>query len=281
MNKRTLLNLSLFLLVILVALLAWLEPGRQADPITPTLTTLDPASINHIRVERPAGVIELQREQDQWWLTTPSKAIANPVRINAIISVASSASLGQQHLDEEELAPYGLAQPEVRLWLDELQIDFGGKAPLDNRRYVRVGNTLHVITDLRYYQLIGDWTGYVSLQLLAEGQKLERIELPTLSLINKDGSWLPEPRPENWSADALTLLAQRWQHLQAMQVREYNTTAQGDEIRLYLRDVTEPLRFIVLAREPDLILLQPERGLAYHLMTKAEDLLGLPPTTAE
>lgn len=276
MNKRNLLNLSLLLLVLGLALLAWLEPGKQDTPPPPKLTPLDPAAVERIRIERSNDAVEMLRRDGRWQLTTPIATAANGTRTDAIVGIAALDSLSQQPISGLDLATYGLAAPKTRLWLNDTNIDFGTTTPLDHRRYVRVGDTLHLIPDLRYYQLIGHWSGYVSLHLLEEGTQLDRIELPQLVLVNDNGSWVPEPRPEHWSADTATALAQRWQNVQAMEVREHKEAATGTEVRLHMRGQEQPLRFVIAARDPELVLVRPDLGLAYHLVaSQAQELLEL------
>ncbi|PKM43643.1 MAG: hypothetical protein CVV05_12270 [Gammaproteobacteria bacterium HGW-Gammaproteobacteria-1] len=276
MNKRNLLNLVLLLVVVGLGLLAWLEPGREAPPAPLKLTALDAAAIDRIRIERPAGVLEMARRDGRWELTAPIHAPANGIRTDAILSVAAIDSLNSQAITGLDLAAYGLAEPAVRLFLNDTRIDFGNTSPLDQRRYVRVGDTVHLIPDLRYYQLIGGWNGYVSLRLLEENTPLDRIELPGLTLENHEGSWRPQPAPEHWSADAATALAQNWDTAQAMEVREHKGEAKGEEVRLHVRGSEQPIRFVIAAREPELVLVRPDLGLAWHLVAeRAADLLQM------
>jgi hypothetical protein len=275
-NKRNLLNLVLLLAVAGLGLLAWLEPGREAAPQPVKITALDATAIDRIRIERPAGVLEMVRDHGRWHLTVPQRAPANGIRIDAILSVAAIDSLNSQSVAGLDLAAYGLAEPAVRLYLNDTRIDFGITSPLDQHRYVRVGDTLHLIPDMRYYQLVGDWSGYVSLRLLEEGTQLDRIELPALTLVNHEGSWRPEPLPEHWSADAATALAQHWLNAQAMAVREQKGELPGEAVRLHVRGSDQPLRFIIAAREPELVVQHLDLGLAYHLVpSRAADLLEL------
>lgn len=276
MYKRNLLNLVLLLAVVGLGLLAWLEPGREPVPQPIKITALDPAAIERIRIERPADVVEMVRTNERWRLTLPLAALANSIRTDAIVSIAAIESLGHQPINNLDLAAYGLVEPKARLSLNDITIDFGGTTPLDNRRYVRVGDTLHLIPDLRYYQLIGHWSGYVSLRLLEEGIQLERIELPQLTLINAEGSWLPQPAPVEWSADAATALAQAWHTAQALEVRTQTEEVQGEEVRLQVRGREQPIRFVIAAREPELVLHRPDLGLAWHLAPgSADNLLEL------
>lgn len=282
MNKRNLVNLVLLLAVAGLGLLAWLEPGKDAAPAPVKITALDPTTVQRIRIERPNDTVEMVRSEARWRLSAPVTAPANSIRADTIANIATIESLSQQAIAGLDLAAYGLAEPKARLWLDDTLIDFGGSTPLDNRRYVRVGDTLHLIPDLRYYQLIGHWTGYLSLRLLDEGTALERIDLPQLTLVNQEGSWLPEPKPNQWSADAATALAQRWLNVQALEVQEHKDAVHGDEVHLHLSGQEQPVRFIIAAREPDLVLVRPDLGLAYHLVaSQAQELLELASPAAD
>lgn len=277
MHKRHRLNLALLLLLVLLALVAWLEPGKAPAPSVVSIGAPAPEAIRRIRIERPAGALELARRDGLWRLTSPVDIAANGARIDALLALAGSESLARQAIGAgEDLAPYGLDKPQLTLWLNDRRIDFGRQTPLDNRRYLRIGETLHLISDARYYTLLGKWTDYISPRLIPDGERLARIELPDWVLNDDQGRWLPDPRPENWSADAATALAQRWQNAQAMQIsEEAGGAAQGDAIRLYLRGQDAPLRFVISAREPGLVLLRPDLGLAWHLAGKAEDLLHM------
>ena len=63
MNKRTLLNLGLLVLIAGLALIAWLKPGIKKPAVQPPLTTLKAAEIHSIRIDRTqSGNVKLQRQ---------------------------------------------------------------------------------------------------------------------------------------------------------------------------------------------------------------------------
>ena len=166
-----------------------------------------------------------------------------------------------------DLAQYGLDKPAARLFLDKLEIDFGTTTPLGNRRYVRIGNTIHLIDDVAYYHLLGSYTGFISYRLLPDPANIEALTLPKLKLVMHNGDWQPQPRPAHYSADALTRLVDAWRYASALSVSPY-TPAKGagtDEIRIRLAQRKKPLVFRIVARKPDLILARQDLGIEYHL----------------
>lgn len=282
LNKRTLLNLGLVSLALVLALVAWLEPGKKAAPEAENLTDLAASRVYKIRIERREGkTVEIDRVDGMWLMREPVKAVANSFRIESLLRVTEYKSLGHNPVDGLDLAKYALDKPAVRLFLnDDIEMEFGESTPLDNRRYVRLGDTVHLIKDAAYYHLIGKWTTFLSQRLIDEGLQIDTLELPGLILRKHEGNWLPEPKPENFSADASTRLIQNWQSTQAIEVRPYAVKdvdeANAESIRIRLSERDEPLHFYIVARQPDLILVRPDLGVAYHLpQSRGEDLLAL------
>lgn len=280
MNKRNLLNLALLGTVAALALVAWLEPGHKPPAEPPKLTDLTPKQVHKIRIERREGkTVVLQRQGETWQMIEPVAAPANSFRIDSMLRVTENKSLGHNPVAGLDLAKYGLDKPVVRLFLDDTEIDFGDSTPLDNRRYVRIGNTVHLIKDIAYYHLIGRYTSFVSLRLLQPQQKVQALELPGLRMSLRDGNWEPDPKPEHYSADAATALIEAWQNAQAIEVRPYDEKTSkpvSGEIRVHLQGEEKPLQLLITARSPDLVLVRPDLGLEYHLaQSQSDELLTL------
>ena len=269
MTKRNLLNLALLAAVLLLALLAWLEPGHKAPAEPPKLTDLTPNQVHKIRIERREGkTVVLERNADGWRMLEPVAAPANGFRIDSLLRVTENKSLGRNPIDGLDLAKYGLAKPAVRLFLDDTEIDFGDATPLDNRRYVLIGKSVHLIKDIAYYHLIGRYTSFISQRLLQPQQKIQALELPGLRLAEHEGNWEPDPKPAHYSADATTKLIDAWQNAQAIEVRPYDEKTSkpvSGEIRIHLQGQEQPLQLLITERSPDLVLVRPDLGLEYHL----------------
>jgi len=283
MNKRNGLNLVLLLIVVALALVAWLEPGKKPPPPPVHLTDLKPAQVTTIRVEQPGTApMVLKRHGKRWRMTAPVAIAANDARVQQLLQLTTADSLGHDPIAGLDLKQYGLAKPKIKLFFNETEIDFGSETPLDHRRYVRVGTTLHRIFDANYYVLTGGFTNYLSTRLLPEGSEITALKLPDLTLTQKAGHWTPQPKPANFSADQVAKLLRNWRYADALSARPYHGSANGPAIEIQFKN-HKPLHFIVLARDPDLLLARPDLHLRYDLPSEqAKTLLTLPanePTT--
>lgn len=280
--KRHLLNLALLLGALGLGLIAWLEPGHTPPPQPENLTTVSASQVQKIRIERREGrTVVLERVAGHWRMREPVDAPASEFRIESLLRITEHKSLGRNPVAGLDLARYGLDKPAVRLFLDDAELEFGDSTPLDSRRYLRLGDSVHLIKDVAYYHLIGPWTGFLSLRLLPEEAQLTRLELPGLDLALQDGQWQVTPMPESYSADSGARLIDAWRTLQAIEVRPYAAEEpEGvniEQVRLHLAGSDEPLVFQLTARTPDLVLARPDLGVAYHLpASRAADLLDLP-----
>lgn len=283
MSHRALLNIGLLVLLLALGLIAFYEPGLEGPPQAETLTALSPQDIKRIRIERQgADAIVLERKDKQWWMVKPLTVAANTVRIEGLLRVLKARSLNRYGTAALDLTRLGLDPPKARLIVDGTTIDFGITEPLNHRRYVLAGGDVHLIEDTAYYYLTGGYTGFVSNALLEKDQRPVAIRLPDRSLTLRDGSWHAEPQPPGDSADAAVLLAEAWRHAQAIEIRPYKSEGKGPFVTITLKGVKTPLRFEIVAREPDLRLGRPDLGIEYLLPpSAAADLFTLKPPAKE
>jgi len=279
LRSRTLLNLGLVIAVALLALLAVYEPGKEKPKEEPNLIALNSDGINSLRIERVNGpTIMLERQHGVWRMTDPLQVGVNDYRISSLLRISELKSLTQFPAAPDALKQYGLDSPNATLIINgTTRIDFGNSTPIDQRRYVRIGNTVHLITDNYYYHLIGAPTTYVSNSLLDGNTSLVRLDLPGLVVAHQDGKWTATPQPAHFSADQITQLIDHWRHAEALEVAPYDGRT-GDMVRLTLAGHKEPLVFLVTERTPELILARPDLKIQYHLpASSVADLLTLQP----
>lgn len=266
MSRRTLLNLGLFLLVILLGLITLFEPGKEPTTELPTLISLQREDIHKIRIDRhDAESIVLEKEAGRWHMTHPVRAGVSSYRINSILKLAGTKSLGSHSGSGKDLQPFGLEKPRLHVTLNGgLTLAFGNNTPLDHRRYLLLGDVIHLIADSFYYQLIGDFTTFIDTALLPPDSQIAGIELPMLRLNRIDGHWQVEPEPEHYSADQAATLIEAWQQARALQVKAYRG-GKGEAITLHITNRAEPLHFLITARSPELVLARPDLGIEYYL----------------
>ncbi len=280
MSKRNLLNLGLLLLIGALVLLVIYEPGIEAPKENPRLIEIGRDAVKRIHIERQGQeTVTVERDpQGHWQMLEPLSIAAGEFRLSSLLNITEQKSLGSFPADTARLTNYGLDTPRVTLTLnDTIKLAFGNNTPLDQRRYVQVGDRVHLVSDTLYYHLIGSYTTFISQQLLPQGTTIDTISLPGLTVRRQEDRWEADPKPEAYSADQVTALIDGWKLASAVQVKPYDGK-EGETITIGPKAGAQPIIFLLTARSPDLVLARPDLGIQYHLAeTSADELLKLAP----
>lgn len=264
MRGRLWLNLALMLGVAVLAVIAWQQPGKTPPPPTVRLTTLDPDGITRIAFHPPRGEpFALQRDGETWFIEQPHLR-AQPFRVQTLLELPAAASAARLSLADNQDNAFGVDPPQARVVFNDTEVAFGLTNPVGLRRYVRVGDAVHLIDDRYFHHAASQWVDWVDRRLLPEGVTLTRVQLPGLILNRSDTGWRLDPPQEATGADAITALVEEWQRAYAMDVEqaaEVPADAQplqlqwdggaldlavardGDEWLLYRRDAPVRYRF--------------------------------------
>jgi hypothetical protein len=277
MNRRLMANLGLLLLVLVLSLTAWLQPGLERADDPEPLTALDPASVSRLTLERAGfGPIALEKEGAVWMLRAPLRLPASAARIDALLPVLEAPVHAGFSAAGSDPVAYGLDDPRIRLGADGVELAFGATEPLNHRRYVRSGDRIVLIDDQYHPWLQGGVADFVSRQLLPPGTRLRTLELPAVTLHrNEQGLWRAEPA-DALSADGISVLVDDWERAQALAVEGHAPPIDADagRVRLTLDDGSE-LEFVVIDDEDDPAFLRQDIGLAWRLSAaQAARLLG-------
>lgn len=275
MGKRTVLNVWLAIALLVLVWVVWQEPGHAPKPAAVKLTALVPATIGKIVIGNRSGAITLVKQGAEWELVEPVTIAANPARIENLLQVAQAESVSRFAAAGLDLAKFGLSAPAVRLRLNDTELLFGAVAPVDQRRYVKVGDTVHLIADNYMYDLGAAAAAYVSRDLVPHGKNIVALELPDMKLSRgAKGEWVATPAAQGVSQDALQRRIDEWRDAQALQVAPYDRRPEQGAVVIQLDGGQAPLRYGIIARRPELILARPEIGMQFHLAAEqAERLL--------
>ncbi len=162
MNRKAV-NLGLFGLVLLLALVAYFEPGiKQAAEKIP-LTNLKPEEVDFIRISDNRGRdLVMERVQGRWQMRSPFKKPADEQRIRQLLNITTTRSFSRFALPEAQLAEFGLDPAPIHLQLNETRLEIGGNEPVQFRRYVRVGDQLHLISNGFHHHLMAQADDFVN-----------------------------------------------------------------------------------------------------------------------
>jgi hypothetical protein len=273
MRSRLFINLGLLTLIAILATVAIMKPGKkEAEPFP--LLAVDLQGMKRVTLQNKETLV-FEKQDGQWRLTAPFAAPVNQVRIGQLLDVAKATTEASYPLKPEEAGQFGLDAPEAVLTLGDNSLQFGGTDPIKMRRYVRLGNTLHLVEDNFFHHLTATATDYVDKRLIPEGSKIQEIQLPGLkALRNAEGHWTVEPTSE--SSTDLAELASVWATSRAIDVRRMDAKVVGETIRIGL-DEGAPIEFIILKKSPELVLGRRDLGLQYEVTSEtSRELLNQP-----
>ncbi len=264
MRSRLWLNLALALVVAALAAVAWFQPGKTPPPPQVKLTSLDPQTVRRIDFYPPRDAsFALVRDGKDWFIEQPHLR-AQPFRVDTLLELPGATSAAQFGLADNRDNAFGVDPPQARLRFDDTEIAFGLTNPVGLRRYVRAGDTVHLIDDRFFHHVASTWVAWVDRRVLPEGVTLTALDLPGMTLRRKDARWQISPEQPRAGADAITTLIEEWQRAYAMDVEETAAVPadaqalrlewqggalelalarEGDEWLLYRRDAPVRYRF--------------------------------------
>lgn len=280
MQSRALLNIALFIFVALLATYIYINNQQQQQTsVSEQLTQLSADEVTKINIRHNQRHIELKKQNGKWRMLQPIKIDANSFRIETILKMlntVSHADYAATDLDEDK---YGLAQASTSISFNDTRIDFGIVNPINNYRYVRVGDSVHLIDDY-FYPLLSSQTGtLVARELISSDASIDKLELPEHTLYRDENN--------NWRSsnevgpDAINETLHHWQHGQAFGVHNYMPRDSLAEISVYLDGEPETVRFYITDTDPWLIIARPELDIEYHFNLEFHDRLLRPGADGE
>jgi len=280
MPSRTLVNIALFLTIVLLAVYIYeTDQLEQASSTNEQLTQLSAEEVTQILIRHNQRRIELKRQHGKWHMLEPINIEANSFRIDTLLTLLNTVSQAAYATTDIELDKFGLSEASTSISFNDIHIDFGIVNPINNYRYVRINNTVHLIDD-NFYPLLSSQTGtLVARELIAADAVINKLVLPEQTLHrDESGIWHSS---ENIDPDAINETLHHWQHSQAFGVHNYMQREPLADISVYLAGDTEPVQFFVTDVDPWLIIARPDLDIEYHFNLEFYDRLLKPGTVQD
>ena len=263
MRSRLLLNIALLALVAVLGYYAYTTHQQQNQADTAfQLTALSADNIEHIIIRHNQRSVELRKRADRWRMLQPIDIEANGFRIDTLLKLLNTVSHADYEAAELELETYGLSEVITSIRLNDVVIEFGGTNPINNFRYVRLGDRVHMIDD-HFYPLLSSQIGtLVARELLPSDAKIDKLVLPQMTLSRDDSQrWRSSSATD---PDLITETLHHWKNSQAFGVHNYMARESLADISVFLSGETKPIRFHVTDTDPWLIIARPDLDLEYH-----------------
>ncbi|MEN8204619.1 MAG: DUF4340 domain-containing protein [Pseudomonadota bacterium] len=284
MNARTLLNLILAGVALLLVLVIFYQPGLEQPSLAPPITTVPAESISSIRVTRKERTpLTFTKSATGWQLENKQGLPASEFQLHALLGILGIRSERSYPSSALDLTSAGLEPPQATLLLGDTLIHIGNTEPLEHKRYVRHEDTVYLVTDTYQHLINADWTNFVDRSLLPENAGLTTLQLPGLSLtLDNNQQWQVSPENPDANDMAIKALVAQWQAANALYLRRYEGAAASGSITLKYADNRETVTLHIIEQEGELVLARPDWGIQYHFSANMRDtLLGLPTPAAE
>ncbi|MCC6533249.1 MAG: DUF4340 domain-containing protein [Burkholderiales bacterium] len=279
MNSRTVLNFGLLAAVAAAALALYLTP-RQDAPQSYSLVPVAPEQIRRIDIERaPATTISLARAGDQWRMRTPVAARLDDTALSRVLELARLRSA--QRLPAQALTRYGLDQPWGSIRFDDHRIDFGMSNTLTQEVYAKSGEHVYMIPARALSALPSTPAKLIAHRMFGSDEHPVAFGHARFTLRHDGERWQLDPADPNLSQDDLVRWVDQWRMASSILTQPQPNPAADfkDRIEVTLRD-GRALVVGVAARQPDLVLVRADEGLAYHFAARAAQMLLATPSEA-
>lgn len=208
----------------------------------------------------------------------PVSISANSFRIDTLLKMLEGTSHASYPVNSLELEKYGLSEPATSISFNDITIDFGIVNPVNNYRYVRSGNMVHLIDD-HFYPLVSSQAGtLIARELLGNKAEIEKLQLPQRTLYRDEKNFWQSS--DNLGPDAINEILDNWKNSQAFGVHNYMQRAPLAEISILLAGNNQPVRFYVTDTDPWLIIARPDLDIEYHFNLEFYERLLGPGATA-
>ena len=267
LRRRWLLNAVLLVMIGALAWLAIQRAGQEKEVTGPPLTVLAADAISQVRLERPGHEgITLEKNGNQWALTAPLRARANPFNIDNLLRLVSAPTQARFPAAGHELAKFGLAQPQARVRFGSDEVVFGSLHPLHSQIYVLYKSEIALIPGRYLGSALYPYTNFIDSRLFESDRKISAIKLPDFTLVQQNGTWQRQPPDKKLTSDRINEFAAEWQNARALHVEKYSGKEILDRIQITsaMNGKSDRLALGVIAYKPDFVLLRPDENLEYH-----------------
>lgn len=282
MSSRTIINLLLLLAIVILGLVARYEPGIDAPANTEAITDIKADKVHRIHVNRPVrnDLVFVKQADKQWIMKHAVPLPADGFKIRALARLAEQKPVRSYPVEEMNLADLQLDPPYASAIINNTSVEFGILEPIDDLRYVRVTDQVHLIPD-SYLQLMETgFSQFVRPGLFGKNQRITAIQLPELLVRKTDNAWETQP-PQSANADVLSQFIDIWQQASSLHIQPANTDLDGEPIEISLANELPAVQFLIIARDPELILARPDYGIQYRMGSRSEAMLSLDAAQAD
>lgn len=245
-------NITLVLIVLGLATIAFIKPEMLPSRHTDKLTDLSLDEINSITINNPEQLIQLEKRTDSWFVNFQNQSLPADEKLTSqILGLSQQLALSNFDNTKEDLEKYGFNSNDFSVKFNDTLISFGNNEPVANRHYVHAENKIHVVNSHLLNKLSLPITSFIDKSLIPPGQTVTNIK----------ALWKQRPLiPLQTQKSKETL--NNWQNASAQDIRTYNDQ-EAIAIVLIQTNSRNILEFNVIPSKNTLKLARKDLGIVY------------------
>jgi hypothetical protein len=201
--------------------------------------------------------------------------------VERLLDLASASS--KEKLSATDLKRFDLDTPSLKVSFDQQSFSFGTTNPLSQDQYVLAGDSVYLLSSF-YTSLVPQKAErLLAHTLFREGEKPTAFAYKAFQLEQRDGKWQLAPAPgadkDKPSQDDVNRWVEEWRFASSLLTQPAGGKTPVDTIEVRLTD-GKTLKFGVLQKEPELILLRPDEKLQYYFSGEVARRLLSPPVAS-
>jgi hypothetical protein len=271
MKRAWLVNLLLVIGVAGLALYAIYRPKPEDKTPRHKLSQVVGATVQKVRIEpQDAPPIELEKRGEAWFITAPMAGRADQSQVDRLLDLLQASST--EKLPAAELARYDLDRPRLKVQFDGQVLAFGTTNPLTQEQYVLAGDSVYLLSSYFASVVPSRPDRLLTHALFRPGEKPAAFTLKTFRVTQQDAKWIVEPPlPEGKEPpgpDELNRWVDDWRFASSLVTRPASNRKPLEEIQVTLVGGAQ-VRFGVIQREPELILLRQDEKLEFQFAAES------------
>ena len=148
MRRQTRTNLFLLAMVALLGAGVFAEFRRERAMTRDPLTTIDPETIQALRIACQGCVVRrYEKTGAHWFMREPDQKPANDAAIERLTMIVRAPVRYRRPASEVDVKKLGLDPPVATLEADGAVLKFGTTDAIRNDRYVEYGDTIALVPD--------------------------------------------------------------------------------------------------------------------------------------
>jgi len=277
------LNLALAVLLLLLGAIVFgvFDSKRDEQKQPALIADYKASAVTHIELRQAQFHCELAREpqSSNWRVIAPFNAAASTLAVQKLLQLPARHDYQIVAANSDELQQFDLATPPLNILINNWSIAWGGLNSLDQRRYLKIGEKVLLVSEDIDPFLQDCPKNLLSKALLEPGQTLTGLQLPALSVKQENGVWKIEPQPPSaWTQDDVNRYLDDWRSAQALMVEalDKRVLQQAPEYRVQLQLNSGEVNFLAYRLKGQIWWACPERELQYYFFDNSVQKLLQP-----